>query len=197
MSLKKPARAKTTASPKKSESASSTKTVWSNGQMGAAAVLLAMIVVTGAAIAIGAHESPASDVTSADVAAQTVNGQPVAKKLTPSVTTTESNVTLAPEAEVTAVKTSGAKAVPATIAGCLERSDESFKLTDTDGVDVPKARSWKTGFLKKGSASVEVIDSGNRARLANHVGHRVSVTGMLSERHLQVRSVRRISATCN
>jgi hypothetical protein len=84
-----------------------------------------------------------------------------------------------------------------TITGCLERSDDGFRLTDTDGSEAPKARSWKSGFLKKGSASVEVVDAGNRARLTSHIGRRVSVTGLLEDRELQVRSLRRVAPACD
>ena len=84
-----------------------------------------------------------------------------------------------------------------TITGCLERRDDGFRLTDTDGSDAPKARSWKSGFLKKGSASLEVVDAGNRVKLPSHVGRRVSVTGLLDDRELQVRSLRRVAPGCD
>lgn len=84
-----------------------------------------------------------------------------------------------------------------TITGCLERRDDGFRLTDTDGSDAPKARSWKSGFLKKGSASLEVVDAGHRVKLPSHVGRRVSVTGLLDDRELQVRSLRRIAPACD
>ena len=89
-----------------------------------------------------------------------------------------------------------AKRPPVTIAGCLERADESFRLTDTTGADAPKSRSWKSGFLRKGAAAVEVSDPTHGTRLANHVGQRVSVTGMLTERQMEVWSLRRVSGTC-
>jgi hypothetical protein len=85
---------------------------------------------------------------------------------------------------------------PVTIFGCLEQSNNTYRLTDTDGVDAPRARSWKTGFLKKGNASVEVVDPANRAHLSSQIGHRVGVTGTLSDRQLQVRSIRKISSSC-
>jgi hypothetical protein len=84
-----------------------------------------------------------------------------------------------------------------TVTGCLERDAETYRLTDTTGEDAPKSRSWKSGFLKKGSATVEILDASNRLRLANYVGRHVSVTGMLVDRELQGRSLRRISDSCN
>ena len=83
-----------------------------------------------------------------------------------------------------------------TITGCLERDDETFRLKDTAGTDVPKSRSWKSGFLKKGSASIEVVDAANRLDLPNHVGRRVSVSGTRVDREMQARSLRRVAASC-
>lgn len=83
-----------------------------------------------------------------------------------------------------------------TITGCLAREDAAYKLKDTSGDAAPKARSWKTGFLKKGAAPIELYDSANRAKLPSHVGQRVSVTGDLVDREMYVRSVQRVSASC-
>jgi hypothetical protein len=84
-----------------------------------------------------------------------------------------------------------------TITGCLERDAETFRLKDTAGENAPKARSWKSAFLKKGSSSVEVTDAANRVKLPAHVGQRVSVTGTLVDREMQVRSLQRIAASCS
>jgi hypothetical protein len=83
-----------------------------------------------------------------------------------------------------------------TITGCLERDDETFRLKDTVGEDAPRSRSWKSGFLRKRPASVEVIDASNRLRLNRHVGERISVTGTLEDKELQVRSLRRVASSC-
>jgi hypothetical protein len=84
-----------------------------------------------------------------------------------------------------------------TISGCLEQDDDTFRLKDTEGLNAPKARSWKSGFLKKGTAKVEIVDASNRLRLQNHVGKRVSVTGQLHEKEMLASSVRRIASSCN
>ena len=84
-----------------------------------------------------------------------------------------------------------------TITGCLERGDSTFRLKDTTGADAPKSRSWKSGFLKSGSASIQVIDAGDRLNLSNHVGQRVSLTGTLVDREMKARSLQSISASCN
>lgn len=121
-------------------------------------------------------------------------------------------------ADTTATKTSGVELVPSkvpvrsnepvpskavvqesaavTITGCLERDDETFRLRDTSGEDAPKSRSWKSGFLRKRSATIELVDAANRAKLMDHVGERVSVTGMLEDREMHVRSLQRVATSC-
>jgi hypothetical protein len=86
---------------------------------------------------------------------------------------------------------------PVTITGCLERADETFRLKDTEGDEAPKARSWKSGFLKKGRAAVDVVDASNRLNLSNHVGERVTVTGTLVDREIRVRTIQRVAASCS
>jgi hypothetical protein len=81
------------------------------------------------------------------------------------------------------------------IEGCLEQSGEAFRLKDTAGEDAPKSRNWRSGFLKKGSRPVGIVDWNNR--LKNHVGERISVSGMFVDGEMRVRSLRRVAATCN
>jgi hypothetical protein len=82
------------------------------------------------------------------------------------------------------------------VTGCLQRGDHGFTLKDTEGTDAPKSRSWKSGFLKRSTASIALRDAGNAAHLADHVGQRVSVTGPLTDRDMRVQSLRRVSASC-
>jgi hypothetical protein len=91
-----------------------------------------------------------------------------------------------------AEKAAGARSQMVTITGCLERDDESFRLKDTAGADAPRSRSWKTGFLTKRRATIDVADATNRLKLQNHIGQRVSVTGTLIDRDMQVRSLQRV-----
>jgi hypothetical protein len=84
-----------------------------------------------------------------------------------------------------------------TLTGCLERDDETFHLKDTSGNGAPKSRSWKSGFMKKRSATIDVVDGAHRVRLPDYVGQRVSVTGSLVDREMQVRSLRRVAASCS
>ena len=132
-------------------------------------------------------------------------GPPKAKAVTTTVepATTQADV---PSRTVTTKKSTATHAANAnaaqapervTITGCLEENHDVFKLKDTEGVDAPKSRSWKTGFLKKRSASVTLLDQKNRMKLGSHVGERVSVTGMMSDRDIEVRSITRVANTCD
>jgi hypothetical protein len=84
-----------------------------------------------------------------------------------------------------------------TITGCLVADDDTFRLKNTSGTDAPKSRSWKSGFLRKRSATITLVDAGLSLHLAEHVGERVAVTGALTDRELRPRSVRRIAASCD
>lgn len=92
---------------------------------------------------------------------------------------------------------SAPRAPSVTITGCLERADDTFRLKDTSGADAPKSRSWKSGFLKKGSATVAVVDAARGLKLADHVGRRVSVTGTVVDREMRARSLRRVASSCS
>jgi hypothetical protein len=86
-----------------------------------------------------------------------------------------------------------------TLSGCLESTVDGaeFRLTDTDGTDAPKARSWRSGFLKKRSAPVELVELTDPAGLRKYVGHRVVATGLLADGKLRVRSFQAAGASCN
>jgi hypothetical protein len=86
-----------------------------------------------------------------------------------------------------------------TITGCLEIStdEDRFRLTDTDGASAPKSRSWRTGFLKKRAAPVDLLWPADTPTPARQVGKRVAATGVLMSRALKVTSVRIVSPSCN
>jgi hypothetical protein len=109
------------------------------------------------------------------------------------VATVGTNALPATTSETAAAK---AKLVPVTITGCLAREDAAYRLKDTEGDGAPQKRSWKSGFLKKGSAPVDLYDTQNRAKLPAHVGERNSVTGELRDREMYVRSIQRVSSSC-
>jgi hypothetical protein len=88
-----------------------------------------------------------------------------------------------------------APAPPTTITGCLAFDAGAYRLKDATGTDAPKSRSWKSGFLRKRSATLEVVDAGALG-LPNYVGQRVEVTGTLVEREMQARSLHRLAQSC-
>ena len=94
---------------------------------------------------------------------------------------------------------SAANLSPVTITGCLEISIEGdeFRLADTEGADAPKSRSWRTGFLRKQTAPVALVGAPDSLALEKSVGKRVAATGLLTNRELQVSSLRVVSPFCN
>ena len=138
-----------------------------------------------AAEAIMAPAGPVDDVVPTR-ASKAVASKKVASKMTPSATMASTSTSSA--------STSGNHAV--TVTGCLEKSDEGYRLKDTSGVAAPKSRSWKSGFLKKGAAPVDVVDASHTLALNRHVGHRVAVSGPLSDREMRAESVQQIASSC-
>jgi len=100
------------------------------------------------------------------------------------------------EAETATGVTTGPTPTVVTLTGCLARSDNAFRLNDTTGVNVPKARSWKSGFLTKRSASIAIVPDSSELPLAKHIGSRVTVSGTLIDREMRVRTLRRVSSSC-
>jgi hypothetical protein len=105
--------------------------------------------------------------------------------------------TIAPPAPAS-VSTGTGGTTPVTITGCLEVSvnQDEFRLTDTEGVDAPRSRSWRMGFLKKRSTPVALVEAPDRVALQTHVGRRVAATGLLTSHDLKV-SALRVVGPCN
>lgn len=111
----------------------------------------------------------------------------------PPVHETTPEVEPKPEVDATpAVVTTG---TAVTIAGCLERNDDTYRLTDTTGDLAPKSRSWKSGFLRKRPASIQLIDAAH-LRLASFVGRRIETTGVVEDREMRVKTLR-VQGTCD
>ena len=91
-----------------------------------------------------------------------------------------------------AVSTDKVGLPPVTITGCLEVSvgEDEFRLTDTDGADAPKWRSWRTGFLRKRSDPVALVELPDQQALHAQVGKRIAAKGLLTSRELKVNSLR-------
>jgi hypothetical protein len=106
-----------------------------------------------------------------------------------------------PQAAPVALTVSTASVAPpaATVTGCLEISadERAFRLSDTDGVDAPKSRSWRTGFLRKRSSSIALVAPADRTSLETNVGKRVAATGTLAGRELTVNSLRVVGPSCD
>ena len=86
---------------------------------------------------------------------------------------------------------------PVTVTGCLELDNQEYRLTKTEGAEAPKSRSWKSGFLKKQGANLEVVDARNSLRLATHLGQRVTVTGVVNDRKMEARSLVVAARSCS
>ena len=127
---------------------------------------------------------------------RTLTASPMAAK-TPAVQSKAKAPEVIAKAPELMAKAPAAEPAGVTITGCLERDNDRFRLRDTTGGDAPKGRSWKSGFLKKGSASIQIVDAANRLKLANHIGQRVSVTGMLLDREMQARLLQRVGTPCD
>ena len=195
MPFKKSARSKTSTRSKK-PLRSKTSTAFPS-RIGAGAVLIVVGCGIAAVMLMAMRQSsqPANRGT-ADVQTEIVATQPKAPETTRvRPKTLAAGVTPAskPAAPMTPSVTTAA---PVTLAGCLERANDTFRLKDTLGADAPKSRSWRSGFLKKSSAPITLVDAPTRLNLTNHVGQRVSVTGMLEDGQMRVRSMRRIAASC-
>lgn len=83
-----------------------------------------------------------------------------------------------------------------TVTGCLERDDDAYRLTETGGAQAPKARSWKSGFIKKRNTDLDVVDGSKKLKLKDHVGHRVSMTGQVRDGELRAHAMRHLAASC-
>lgn len=162
---------------KKAVAAISTHLAWAKGSR---AIVSGMIFVVVAAALLTARE----DAPRPREAAKTA----VAKASTttaPKSSAAQTGRTSAPQAE---------RASQVTISGCLESDGEAFRLTDASGADAPTSRSWKSGFLKKRPASIELTDAAGTLNLRHHVGRQVAATGTLVDREMRAHWVRRVGA---
>ena len=168
-----------------------------------ATTVLVICVMAGGIAAASWQKDQAAKARARDqammMAADTVVGDTVAPVKKGAKARPAAVMTSAPEpAAAPALTTmpSAGKKPDTTISGCLERTDDGFRLKDTEGENAPKSRSWKSGFLKKGSASISVTDPSRTLRLASQVGRRVTVTGTLANRELRAAAIHQVAPTC-
>jgi hypothetical protein len=160
-------------------------------------MVIGVLCFLGAAMVIGAATSDVRPEAATPHPQAHATGSATPGAAAPAAPVARAEPAPVPPAAEPAAKAPETKLAAVTITGCLERDAETFRLKDTSGDNAPRARSWKSGFLKKGSATVAVIDAPKSAKIASHVGERVSVTGVLNGREMQVRSLQRISASCS
>jgi hypothetical protein len=201
MPVKKAKRSKTSAVAKKKSPRAKAK----GGTVGVGVIAIALMSVALVAVMIAARQSSDAPpkIAASNLGPEVIVEAPAkvspskVSTIVPSETSTAGVVSADESGAEPAANASAAKKSPVTIAGCLVRADEAFRLKDTSGADAPRSRSWKSGFLKKGSASVDLVESGSGMKLRENVGKRVSVTGMLSDRQMRVQSVRPVAPSCS
>lgn len=81
-----------------------------------------------------------------------------------------------------------------TLSGCLDFDGKSAWLKNTSGMDAPRTRSWRSGFLKKSTPRIALVDG--PASVKTYDGRQVSVTGVLVDREMHVTSLRPIADDC-
>jgi hypothetical protein len=85
-----------------------------------------------------------------------------------------------------------------TVTGCLESTGSNrFRLTDTQGIDAPRSRSWRSGFLKKRSTIVNLVAPPDPYTLQTQLGQRIAATGQMTDHELRVTSVQVTGARCD
>lgn len=165
------------------------------------AIVLAMICVIVAAALVTARQDPPRAVVehtgppSAGIALpKNTSSQREAKKPVTAKDSAAVPLKAAVESPPPQAELHDAGAV--TMTGCLELDEGTFRLADVSGVDAPKSRSWRSGFLRKRPARVELVDATNMLRLPNHVGRRIAATGTLIDGEMRARSLRLVAASC-
>jgi hypothetical protein len=169
-----------------------------------AVVAIGIVTLTGAVMLLAARATsdtavPAPQQNRAEEPANK-NPEPVKKIAAPKPASSANPMKGAPVASATAPSGAPARAAedePVTVTGCLALDNQEYRLTNTEGEDAPKSRSWKSGFLKKHAANLEVLDASNSLRLATHLGQRVTVTGVVTDRKMQARSLSVAGRSCN
>ena len=132
-----------------------------------------------------------------------------AQSTTPAKAPVKATPAKAAPAKAAPAKAVPAKTVPAkaageqvepgsiTLTGCLEADGRKYMLTDLEGAQAPKGRSWKTGFVTKKSKDVELVATSS-LKLGDHIGHKVSVVGIRDDdTHLKARSIKQLAGACS
>ena len=199
MTSKKPAAAKTAAKAKTVSTPAVANSTASNPMSASTAfkrvwalpAAMLMLVVAAMGLWFAVRESSNAPQAATPAATAAVMAPDAPKSKAPAAPTGATTDPAKP-----ADTTTAAAMKPVSVTGCLQRDGEGFVLKDTEGTDAPKSRSWKSGFLRKHTASIDLLDPSNAAHLSTQVGKRVTVTGPLADREMRVQSVRRVAASC-
>ena len=145
---------------------------------------------TAAVARTSAADASIEKTTSAEsvrtMGAEPVSGAAKADLMTPNAAAVESTSIVA-----------GQTVTSVTITGCLANDEETFWLKDTSGAEAPKSRNWRSGFLRKRPATIELRDATHALKLPNYVGQRVAATGTLVNREMRAQSLQRVAASCS
>jgi len=160
-----------------------------------AAIGIIAVCIAGTAILIVARSSEPTSAASVTPAAVVTVSAPVPETPAPATKSQPVSAIVAKAPPVQAAGTVTGVQL-ATIEGCLVQENEEYRLKNTSGDDAPKGRSWKSGFLHRGSKTVDVVDANHRLNLAGHVGERVTISGALDGHRLQGSSMRQIAPSC-
>lgn len=168
------------------------------------AVVAAARVPAPTAVADKPKRKEVAAVPATSASANIVPLQPAPVATVPGVHTPVANLTSVGSATASpAIESNAAldrvSQAPVTITGCLESTSDGneFRLTDTDGDGAPKARGWRSGFIKKRPAPVDLVGLPDPARSRAYVGQRVVATGLLASRELRVRSLAPAGSLCD
>jgi hypothetical protein len=132
------------------------------------------------------------------VAAMSNRSTPAKRESAPSKTI-QASASYEPLAVASKPSSTDAKpAADSTYVGCLRSEGDGQKLvlTEVGGKDVPQSRNWKTMFVTKKSAKLEVRPAGTLS-LRQHVGQTVQVSGRRVDDRIAARSVKVVGATCS
>lgn len=105
---------------------------------------------------------------------------------------------VATDQRVSAAEKPAAKGTPVTLTGCLRADGDHYKLTSLQGDNIPKSRTWKSGYLKKSTREYQVVTTTPAVKLKDHVNHQVTLTGTADGGwQLRARSVKHVAPSCS
>jgi hypothetical protein len=160
------------------------------------ALIVAVMAVLGAGAALIAARQPANASAHSAPSGKMLSDVPLESGGRPHLTRAV-RTGVAGDTAASASNAAAGKVAAVTLTGCLVRDDDTFWLKDASGANVPTSRSWKSGFLKKKSPRIELVDANKALKLPTYVGQRVEATGTLADGAMKSRALQRVAASCN